>query len=104
VDIRDPKGAPRPPRTSLAIARRHERALMRAAHPVALPLVDAIPGPVTRVPGLGVVVKDATLLRETLMGTDTFRKNGPGSPSDLWTPVLGPRVLLNMEGADHREL
>lgn len=104
VDIRDPAAAVRAPRTSLALARRHERRVMRAAHPIALPLLDAVPGPVSRVPRVGVVVKDAAVLREVLMDTDAFRKNGPGSPGDLWTPVLGPRVLLNMEGADHREL
>ncbi|GAB3601682.1 cytochrome P450 [Microbacterium tumbae] len=104
VDIRDPAQIVRPPRTSIALARRHERRLLRAAHPLAFPLLDAVPGPVTRLPGLGVVVKDAQLLRETLMDTESFRKTGPGSSGELWTPVLGPRVLLNMEGADHREL
>ena len=38
------------------------------------------------------------------MDTSGFSKNGPGAPSDLWTPVLGPSVLLNMEGADHAAL
>jgi cytochrome P450 len=38
------------------------------------------------------------------MDTAGFTKNGPGAPSDLWTPVLGPSVLLNMEGADHLAL
>jgi len=51
-----------------------------------------------------VLVRDATLLRSTLMDTATFTKTGPGSPADLWTPVLGPAVLLNMEGADHMAL
>ncbi len=87
-----------------AEATRRDRAVVRAAHPVAFPLVSAIPGPVRRVPGLGVVVKDATLLRSVLMDSAHFSKNGPGAPSELWTPVLGPRVLLNMEGADHQAL
>ncbi|MGW8483355.1 cytochrome P450 [Microbacterium sp. NPDC055903] len=104
VDIRDPASVSRPPRTSIALARKNERRLLRAAHPVAFPIVDAVPGPVRRLPGLGVIVKDASLLRETLMDTDAFRKTGPGSSGELWTPVLGPRVLLNMEGEDHREL
>jgi cytochrome P450 len=85
-------------------ARRWEERVLRAAHPIAYPALRALPGPVRRVPGLGVVVKDATLLRETLLDTAGFTKNGPGAPSDLWTPVLGPRVLLNMEGADHLAL
>ena len=77
---------------------------MRAAHPVVYPLLQTARRPVLRVPGLGVLVRDATLLRSTLMDTATFTKTGPGSPSDLWTPVLGPAVLLNMEGADHLAL
>ena len=77
---------------------------MRAAHPIAYPALKAARGPVLRVPGLGVLVKDAALLRSTLMDTERFTKNGPGAPSDLWTPVLGPSVLLNMEGADHLAL
>lgn len=85
-------------------ATRADRAVVRAAHPVAFPLVSAIPGAVRRVPGLGVVVKDAGLLRAVLMDSEHFTKNGPGAPSDLWTPVLGPRVLLNMEGAEHHAL
>ncbi len=77
---------------------------MRAAHPLAYPALRAARGPVLRVPGLGVLVRDATLLRGVLMDTARFSKTGPGSPSDLWTPVLGPSVLLNMEGADHLAL
>jgi len=87
-----------------AAASRADRAVVRAAHPLAFPFVSAIPGPVRRVPGLGVVVKEATLLRAVLMDSEHFTKNGPGAPSDLWTPVLGPRVLLNMEGAEHHAL
>ncbi len=77
---------------------------MTAAHPIAYPALRMSRRPVQRVPGLGVLVRDATLLRATLMNTDSFTKTGPGSPSDLWTPVLGPAVLLNMEGADHLAL
>jgi cytochrome P450 len=49
-------------------------------------------------------VRDAAILRAVLMDTEHFSKTGPGAPSDLWTPVLGPAVLLNMEGADHLAL
>jgi len=89
---------------TLRRARTWEERVLRAAHPLAYPALRALPGPVHRVPGLGVVVKDAALLRATLMDTAGFSKNGPGAPSDLWTPVLGPSVLLNMEGADHAAL
>ncbi len=85
-------------------AARWEERVMRAAHPVAYPLLCGIRRPVLRVPGLGTVVTDAALLRAVLLDTAAFAKQGPGSPSELWTPVLGPRVLLNMEGAEHAGL
>ncbi len=77
---------------------------MRAAHPVAYPALTMLRSPVRRIPRLGVLVRDATLLRTVLMDPEHFSKTGPGAPSDLWTPVLGPAVLLNMEGADHLAL
>ena len=86
---------------TVAVARKWEERVLRAAHPVAFPLLSAVRGPVRRIPGLGVLVKDAALLRATLIDTEGFTKNGPGAPSDLWTPVLGPSVLLNMEGVEH---
>jgi len=86
---------------TVELARRWEERVVRAAHPIAYPLLSAVRGPVRRIPGLGVVVKDAALLRATLLDTAGFTKNGPGAPSDLWTPVLGPSVLLNMEGEEH---
>lgn len=81
----------------------HERGLYLAAHPLAYPFLRLVArlGPVVRVPGIGVVVNDAALARRVLLDTKAFRKNGPGSSGALWTPVLGPSVLLNMEGADH---
>ncbi|SPT58431.1 cytochrome P450 [Actinomadura madurae] len=83
-----------------------EERLYLTAHPVAYPLLRAVArrGPAVRVPGVGVVVNDASVAREVLMDGETFRKDGPGSPGDLWTPVLGPSVLLNMEGDAHRAL
>ncbi|MFC4057146.1 cytochrome P450 [Planomonospora corallina] len=83
----------------------HERRLYLAAHPLAYPLMRLLArfGPVVRVPGLGVVVNDAAVARAVLTDPN-FRKDGPGSPADLWTPVLGPSVLLNMEGPDHLAL
>ncbi|HEU5108695.1 MAG TPA: cytochrome P450 [Micromonosporaceae bacterium] len=85
---------------------RHERLLYLAAHPVAYPFLRLVArlGPAVRVPGLGVVVNDATLAHAVLRDPATFRKDGPGSSGALWTPVVGPSVLLNMEGAEHRAL
>lgn len=86
------------------VATRADERVIRAAHPIAYPALRSLRTPVARIPGLGVLVRDATLLRGVLMDSERFTKTGPGSPSDLWTPVLGPAVLLNMEGADHAAL
>ncbi|MFE7097766.1 cytochrome P450 [Streptomyces erythrochromogenes] len=85
---------------------RWENRVQTSAHPVAYRLLRSIAarGPVVRVPRVGVVVSDASLARDVLCDTTHFTKTGPGSPSDLWTPVLGPAVLLNMEGPDHTAL
>lgn len=83
-----------------------EQLLFLAAHPLAYPALRLIGrcGPVVRVPGVGVVVNDAALARRVLLDADAFRKSGPGSSGALWTPVLGPSVLLNMDGDAHAAL
>jgi cytochrome P450 len=85
---------------------RWERRIQLGAHPLAYPLIRGIGrlGPAVRVPRVGVVVSDAALAKQVLTDGARFTKTGPGSPADLWTPVLGPSVLLNMEGAAHGEL
>ena len=85
---------------------RWESRLIRSAHPVVARFVDAaVSGRgVVRVPGVGVLVADPAVARHVLGDPDGFAKNGPGSSGALWTPVLGERVLLNMEGHDHRVL
>ncbi|MGW0392430.1 cytochrome P450 [Streptomyces sp. NPDC003042] len=85
---------------------RWERRVQTAAHPVVYRLLRAVAahGPAVRVPRVGVVVSDARLAREVLLDTRGYPKTAPGAAAGLWTPVLGPRVLINMEGADHAEL
>ncbi|MBW0119651.1 cytochrome P450, partial [Pseudonocardia abyssalis] len=92
---------PQPPHSRAAD--RWERRVQLGAHPVAYPLVRGLAriAPVVRVPRVGVVVSDAAIARAVLTDTTSFTKTGPGSPAALWTPVVGPRVLLNMEGAEH---
>jgi cytochrome P450 len=58
---------------------------------------------VLRLPGLGVLVSEASLVREVLMDAD-YSKSGAKASGALWTPVVGPRVLLNMHGEEHLEL
>ncbi|MFI8461558.1 cytochrome P450 [Kitasatospora sp. NPDC085464] len=83
-----------------------EQRVQLAAHPLAYPFIAAVArrGPAVRVPGVGVVVGDPELARQVLLDHEGFRKDGPGSSGALWTPVLGPAVLLNMEGEEHRRL
>jgi cytochrome P450 len=83
-----------------------ETRLLLAAHPLAFPFLRLLGrcGPVVRVPGIGVVVNDAALAQGVLRDSAAFRKSGRGSSGALWTPVLGPSVLLNMDGPAHVEL
>jgi cytochrome P450 len=83
----------------------HELRLQLAAHPLAYPVVRCLGrfGPVVRLPGLGVIVNEAAAAREVLTDTETFRSGG-GTEADLWTPVFGPSMLVNMDGPDHRAM
>lgn len=85
---------------------RSEARLLRAAHPVVASVVDRLLARrrSVRVPGLGVLLADPVAVRHVLADGDHFAKSGPGSSGALWTPVLGERVLLNMDGGEHREL
>ncbi|MCS5715208.1 NAD-dependent epimerase/dehydratase family protein [Herbiconiux sp. CPCC 205716] len=95
---------PSAPRVVPGAERRWEERVQRTAHPLAYPLLARIRRATLRVPRVGVIVSDAALLRAVLLDTESFTKTGPGSSAELWTPVLGPSVLLNMEGADHAAL
>lgn len=83
----------------------HELRVQLAAHPLAYPAVRLLGrfGPAVRVPGLGVVVNEAAVAREVLTDTGTFRSGG-GTEADLWTPVFGPSMLVNMDGPEHRAM
>ncbi|WP_420363465.1 cytochrome P450 [Curtobacterium aetherium] len=61
-------------------------------------------GRVVRVPGVGVVVSDAARMRQILLDPTTYSKVGPGGSDQLWTPIIGPRGLLNMDGEEHAHL
>jgi len=84
----------------------HETALNLAAHPLMWGAAQLArrAGPLWRVPGLGLIVSDATLARDILQRDDEFTKTGPGSFARALTAVLGPIALGNMDGAEHRQL
>jgi len=83
----------------------HELRVQLAAHPLAYPVIRALSaiGPVVRVPGLGVFVNDAHAARQVLTDPEAFRTGGGGA-ADMWTPVFGPSMLVNMDGAEHRAM
>ncbi|MEV7605352.1 cytochrome P450 [Paenarthrobacter sp. NPDC089322] len=87
-------------------AEQWERRVQLGAHPVLYPLIRGLGSlrPVLRLPGLGVLVSDAALMRQVLMDHERFVKDGPSGSGALWTPVVGPRALVNMDGAEHRQL
>jgi cytochrome P450 len=87
-------------------ATREDRRVVFRSHGVgyaALKLISRA-GPVVRVPGVGVVVSDAQTIRDILLDSGHFSKVGPGGSSELWSPVIGPRALLNMDGQEHAHL
>jgi len=61
-------------------------------------------GAIVRVPRVGHVVSDAEIGRRVLTDTEHFDSHSPGSLGTLFTQVLGPFALLNMDGAEHHEV
>jgi cytochrome P450 len=53
---------------------------------------------------LGVLVNDARVGRAILLDPERFRTVGPGTHGELINEVMGPRGLLNMDGAEHGSL
>jgi len=86
--------------------RLHDAALNLAAHPVAWPLARLARRvrPVIRVPGLGIVVSDASFAHDVLVRDEQFTKNGARSFASTMTELLGPFALGNMDGEAHRLL
>lgn len=76
-----------------------------AAHPLAWPAARLLRriAPSLDVPGLGVVVSDATLGHEVLSRDRDFVKNGAGSIASVVTQAFGPSALANMDGEAHRQ-
>lgn len=82
-----------------------ESKLWKSAHPHIYPVLKGIArmGENVRIPGVGLVVSEASLMREVLTNP-IFSKVGKGASSTLWTPITGPTALINMDGADHLAL
>ncbi|MFM7030723.1 MAG: cytochrome P450 [Micrococcales bacterium] len=89
-----------------ARATREDRRLLAASHRVGFRLLRAFTrlGPVVRVPGIGVIVSEAGIIRQVLLDSEHFSKVGRGASSTLWSPVIGDRGLINMDGPEHAHL
>ena len=87
----------------LRSATRNDRWVSFVSRPLELTFlqVAALIGPVVRIPFIGVLVSEGSLLRGVLMDTQNFSKTAPGGTSDLWNPILRGPGLLNMSGVDH---
>lgn len=95
--------------TFIAPARRaalHETALYLASHPGlwAVAEISRRLGPVVPVPKLGSIVNDPLVARAILLDETHFSKSGPGGFGVLITQVMGPYAILNMDGAEHKDL
>jgi len=87
------------------LAARWEQRVMRAAHPVAYPALGLLRAPARRVPGLGVLVRDAALLKQAFHVATTYMPS-PGLDRDpfvtslLWSRrFMGLRLFLNLAAA-----
>src|SRR5437763_12513265 len=98
-------GAPAAPRAQRRAAF-HECRLYWASHPGIWLAAEAVRrcGAVVRVPLFGVVVNDPDVARAIMHRDADFTKGGRGGLGELVTQVMGPGVLLNMDGEAHRAL
>jgi len=87
-------------------ATRVDRRVIASAHRFGFRLLNALTtlGPVVRVPGIGVVVSEASLIRQVLLDGEHFSKVGEGASSSLWSPIIGQNGLINMDGPGHAHL
>src|SRR4029453_3831097 len=81
-------------------AERWEQRVQLGAHPLLYPAIRGLGSmrPGRRLPGLGILVSEAALVRDVLMDSQRFIKNGPSGSGALWTPVVGTKALGKMAG------
>ncbi|MFD8086422.1 cytochrome P450 [Kitasatospora sp. NPDC059722] len=89
-------------------ARRHESGLLWASRPALWTLTRITMsrpfGPIRRVPRLGWVASDPTLIRAVLNDHQHFTLLGEGGVGHLWEQVLGPYVTRLFDGPGHADL
>ncbi|WP_344332876.1 cytochrome P450 [Kitasatospora putterlickiae] len=93
---------------SATTAERHESRLLWASRPALWTLTRitmARPfGPIRRVPRLGWVASEPTLIRAVLNDHEHFTLLGEGGVGHLWEQILGPYVTRLFDGAGHADL
>ena len=84
----------------------HELMVYFLNRPVAYGLLEASRrlGDVVCIPRVGYVISDAETALEVLMDSEHFDSHSPGSLGVLINQTLGPYALLNMDGAEHKNL
>ncbi|WP_030463595.1 cytochrome P450 [Kitasatospora sp. NRRL B-11411] len=90
------------------VAGRHESKLLWASRPALWALTRVTMsrpfGPLRRVPKLGWVARDPTLIRAVLNDHEHFTLLGEGGVGHLWEQVLGPYVTRLFDGPGHADL
>jgi cytochrome P450 len=80
--------------------------LLKAVHPVGSTLLTYIGGKwrLKKIPFVGTIISDASLIREVFMDKKRFSKDGEGASTSFWNPIIGNYGLLNMDGEEHIKL
>ena len=80
--------------------------LLKAVHPVGSTLLTYVGGKwkLKKIPFVGTIISDASMIREVYMDKKRFSKDGEGASTSFWNPIIGEYGLLNMEGEGHLKL
>ncbi|MBC7644729.1 MAG: cytochrome P450 [Thermoleophilia bacterium] len=85
--------------------RRLDSRLLLVAHPFATRFVNTMrKRRVIKIPGLGVLLNDGTLMRKVLLDGTTYIKGGDAGAGPMLDKAIGPYSLMNIDGEEHREL
>lgn len=87
------------------VATKLDKRLLRNVHPLSARVMEAVSKPdVIKIPSVGGVLNEASLIRQVFLDRTHFSKIGKGVSSALWTPIIGDTGLLNMDGDPHIKL
>lgn len=80
--------------------------LLKAVHPLGSGLLDYVGSKwrFKKIPVVGTIISDPTIIRAVFMDKKKFSKDGEGASTSFWNPIIGDFGLLNMDGEDHLRL